>query len=1121
MPQNFKYWLFISYSHQDKKWADWLFNSFEKYRIPKQIRGTETQFGKIPERIYPVFRDREESPASANLGKEITTALEQSQCLVVICSPNSAKSHWVNEEIMIFKRLGRSDRIFVLIVDGEPNVSVKSEDDPKECLPKALCFERSPDGILTDEQSEPLAADVRPQGDGKENAKLKLLAGILGLGFDALKRRELQRRHQWLIKVIVFVSVISSLLILLAVSAWVARNEAIKQRDIAREAQSLEEKQSRIATANLLALQSRAMLKDFPQRSLILAVESLNIHLRSKETPLPEAEQALQNALGNIQGYGLSGHKSWIETLAISPDSRWLITGSKYDTVRVWDLKNADPSVGSIVLNGHFVNRKSAIFSSDNRWLITGFNDDSVHLWKLKNEEWFKQSTVLEPHSFDTHTIALSHDGHLLATEHGDHEVRLWNLDNDDLPKVVSVLNKHKSEITAMTFSPDDEWLITGTAYSKVYLWNLKSLHSTKSPIVLNGHHNKISGIEVSSNGRWLITSSEGSIVETSLLWNLTNLEPSPKSIAVGGSNAICAFALNLNKHWLITRSNPSIGIFADRTVRLWDLSAPNKSLKPIVLSHSSKVMAAATSKDGRWFVTGTDDGNVYLWDLTIQDPAKTRLILQGHKYSVTSVRISPDNKWIATAGREQDVRLWHLNDADPSIRSLVLRGHEDWVNSIEISSDGKWLVTAGNDKTARLWDLNLTDPSDPTVLYRLVDEQVRALAINRDGQILTVLSSFDWNDGALQLLMSNFHTTSPRRFRLHGHKDHVGIVTFSSGHRWLITGSWDNTARLWDLAALDPSQRPIVLDAHHGAVNALAFSIDGQYVVTGSSDKTAILWNLSENNPSALPNSVFRGHKKSIVSVAISSDNHWLATGSSDNTAILWDLTAEEPNRKGIVLEGHEREVNELVFSPNSKWLITGSGDGTIRKWDLAVTDPSPQSIVLRGHENAILQLVVSPDSRWLVTTYFFENTPLLWDLTMSEQSITPTELRGHDSGVNAVRISPDSKRFISSSHNDIARLWSLSYKDPSTTSVLLRGDGQEGSVYHMAISPNGQWITTASHVFKTSTYNIRLWSIDLIALLDNARRRAGRNLNSEEWRQFFSGKVYQKTFENLPPGK
>ena len=99
-----RYWAFLSYSHRDAKWADWLFKTIESYRPPKQLIGTTTGRGAVPKRLTPIFRDREELASATDLGAMITAALQQSACQIVICSPQAAKSRWVNEEILAFKR---------------------------------------------------------------------------------------------------------------------------------------------------------------------------------------------------------------------------------------------------------------------------------------------------------------------------------------------------------------------------------------------------------------------------------------------------------------------------------------------------------------------------------------------------------------------------------------------------------------------------------------------------------------------------------------------------------------------------------------------------------------------------------------------------------------------------------------------------------------------------------------------------------------------------------------------------------------------------------------------------------------------------------------------------------
>ena len=191
-----KYRAFISYSHRDSRWASWLHASLEKYRPPKALIGTVTARGEVPKRIAPIFRDRDELPSATDLGTLLNAALADSANQIVICSPQAAKSKWVNEEILAFKRLGREDRIFCLVVGGEPNATDLPGREEEECFPPALRFRLGPDGELGTARTEPIAADARPGKDGKNNASLKLISGLLGVGFDSLRRREQQRRNR-------------------------------------------------------------------------------------------------------------------------------------------------------------------------------------------------------------------------------------------------------------------------------------------------------------------------------------------------------------------------------------------------------------------------------------------------------------------------------------------------------------------------------------------------------------------------------------------------------------------------------------------------------------------------------------------------------------------------------------------------------------------------------------------------------------------------------------------------------------------------------------------------------------------------------------------------------------
>ena len=135
---DYRYQAFISYCHQDEKWGIWLHRALEGYRVPRYLVGKKTAHTYIPRRLTPIFRDRDELPTATDLNKVVDEALQRSACLIVICSPHAARSRWVNQEILSFKRWGRADRILCLIVGGEPNAADKPELEAEECFPEAL-----------------------------------------------------------------------------------------------------------------------------------------------------------------------------------------------------------------------------------------------------------------------------------------------------------------------------------------------------------------------------------------------------------------------------------------------------------------------------------------------------------------------------------------------------------------------------------------------------------------------------------------------------------------------------------------------------------------------------------------------------------------------------------------------------------------------------------------------------------------------------------------------------------------------------------------------------------------------------------------------------------------------
>jgi tetratricopeptide (TPR) repeat protein len=231
-----RYMAFLSYSHDDAEIADWLHESLEEFHVPPRLVGRLTDQGPIPKRLSPIFRDRHELAASPDLGDEIEVAIAGSRFLIVLCSPDAAKSRWIDEEITTFKRLHREDRILAAIVSGEPFASDMPGREEEECFPPSLRVHFDSRGRPTAQRAEPVAADLREEGDGKRMGLLKIAAGMMGVGLDELAQREAQRRHRRLYA-ITAASVAGMLFTSgLAYTAIDARDEARDQR---REAEGM------------------------------------------------------------------------------------------------------------------------------------------------------------------------------------------------------------------------------------------------------------------------------------------------------------------------------------------------------------------------------------------------------------------------------------------------------------------------------------------------------------------------------------------------------------------------------------------------------------------------------------------------------------------------------------------------------------------------------------------------------------------------------------------------------------------------------------------------------------------------------------------------------------------
>jgi eukaryotic-like serine/threonine-protein kinase len=216
-----RYRAFLSYSHKDRVWGEWLHRRLESYKIDRDLRGRDTPFGPVPSTLQPIFRDRDDFAGGEILADATRRALEASEFLVVICSPNAAASRYVNEEVRTFKAMGRAARVVPIIVDGAPG------DPSRECFPAALKFNVSTDGTVTDTPAEIIAADARKEADGRDIAFQKVVAGLLGTGLDEIRKRAARAQHRRVAVLSAVSVVMCALAVGAAIAAWIARERTI------------------------------------------------------------------------------------------------------------------------------------------------------------------------------------------------------------------------------------------------------------------------------------------------------------------------------------------------------------------------------------------------------------------------------------------------------------------------------------------------------------------------------------------------------------------------------------------------------------------------------------------------------------------------------------------------------------------------------------------------------------------------------------------------------------------------------------------------------------------------------------------------------------------------------
>ncbi|KAH8752251.1 vegetative incompatibility protein HET-E-1 [Diaporthe sp. PMI_573] len=369
----------------------------------------------------------------------------------------------------------------------------------------------------------------------------------------------------------------------------------------------------------------------------------------------------------------LEGHDGRIRSIAISPDGRWLASGSDDKTVKIWDVATG---ACKQTLVGHDDWIQSIAISPDGRWLASGSDDKTVKIWDVATGAC-KQTLV--GHDDGIQSIAISPDGRWLASGSDDKTVKIWDVATGACKQT---LVGRDDGILSIAISPDGRWLASGSDDKTVKIWDMAT-GACKQTLV--GHADGIQSIAISPDGRWLASGSDDKTVK---IWDMAT--GACKQTLVGHADGIQSIAISPDGRWLASGS-------WDKTVKIWDMATG--ACKQTLVGHDDWILSIAISPDGRWLASGSDDKTIKIWDMATGACKQT---LVGHDDRIRSIAISPDGRWLASGSDDKTVKIW---DMATGACKQTLVGRDDRILSIAISPDGRWLAS-GSDKTIKIWDM-------------------------------------------------------------------------------------------------------------------------------------------------------------------------------------------------------------------------------------------------------------------------------------------------------------------------------------------------------------------------------------------------------------------------------
>jgi WD40 repeat protein len=844
-------------------------------------------------RAVRIFRDQTSLAANPGLWDAIERALTESQHFILLASPESARSPWVEREVAWWMANKSATSIIIAVTDGELAWDASAGDFDwrrTTVLPPSLR------GRLP---AEPLYVDLRwarsehrlsLANERFRGAVLDVAAVLRGTPKDELGGEEIRQHRRTLSIAWGAVIVFATLALVAGALAWVAYrrgNEIERQARVvlARQlsAQAELARTERVSllplgvllTINSLRLSPSLEAYEFLRYGIALLPRPISDHQLGGGTVGLSADgrHVALGSRGEVRIWALTGgggsvpgpirYRGSLRRLGLSADARYLAARvaaddqSSHTSTQLWDLSTGE-TVGPIVEAAKACASHAAVAFSRAAGVVAMASDDGVVVSRTDREP--HPPTVL-PHPGCVTALAFSADDRLLATATLDGIVRIWNLAGNEIPSILRLTDRNRYEVMNLAFSPDGRYLATGSPDRTARVWSLR----TGREIVRFAHGQWVGTVVFSPDGARLAT---GSWDRTARVWDI---DTEREVVRVSHEALVVGVAFGADGRSLTSAST-------DGAVRIhaWDFPAPPERAR-LVHGGFRAPIGLASSGDGRYLAIA-DGGEVQIWKGGGPEPV--------YRGPGTAVAFAADGGRFATVSSGEGIRIWEL---EPEVRHAMTLPHDQRIDVLVMSPDGEHLL-AGDQRGAHLWQLSsarVAHTLPPVVAAAFVDRGKTLLTLNGAGALDTV----DVASGRIERRSWSVPTSArPMRRR------------FSSDGRLLATARQDGSVAVWDtsagrqLASLGPFGKS---SGRGPFAPVIAFSGDGAHLVVGSEPirpgegNTVHVWELSTGREVAR-----FVHPETVWDVAFSGDDRHVATVGFESASLwLWrtdDLIAE-----------------------------------------------------------------------------------------------------------------------------------------------------------------------------------------------------------------------------------